>query len=138
MCSRTEAKIASKEAMEEEVFTVDSTGHTRFAKEVHNAVFNEAEDGHPSRFQRELKKAFYSTFGKWFFGGGAVIMIGLVSIYFQVQENTQALSEGGRYTEADAIQDGRLQESRDARQDEDIQNLRDEINRKLDILLERL
>jgi len=101
-------------------------------------VFEDGVDGSPSRFQRELKKGFYQTFGKWFFGGGAIILLGLAGLYFQVQDHEEQLTEGGRYTEEDAIQDDRLQEARDARQDEDIQNLREEINNKLDQIIDRL
>ena len=138
MCTPNEIKKESEKAIEEVLFQPDTQGHTRFAREVHNAVFEEGQGGEPSRFQREMRKGFYQTFGKWFFGGGAVMLIGLVGIYFQVQENTEALQEGGRYTESDAIEDNRLQGERDARQDEDIQNLREEINGKLDFLINRL
>lgn len=145
MCTQEQAKQASEEAVKELLFTTDTQGHTLFAREVHNAVFEDGINGEPSRFQRELKKAFYSTFGRWFFTGGAVIFLGLAGLYFQVRDNTERLSEGGRYTEEDAIQDNRLQESRDARQDQDIQNLREEtndkfdtINNKLDQLIQRL
>ena len=138
MCSKEEAKKASKEAIEEELFTPDQHGHTRLTREVHDAVFADGENGQESRFAREIRKIFYSTFGKWFFGGGAAILIALAGLAFQVRQNTAALEEGGRYTENDAIQDNRLQEQRDARQDEDIQNLREEINNKLDQIINRL
>lgn len=145
MCTREEAKQAATNAVEETLFTPDNQGHTRFAREVHDAVFEDGVNGEPSRFQRELKKAFYATFGRWFFTGGAVILLALAGLYFQVKENTNRLSEGGRYTEEDAIEDGRLQESRDERQDQAIQDLREETNskfdtidRKLDQLIQRL
>jgi len=138
MCSEHEAKRASEQAIEDVLFTPDPQGHTRFGREVHDAVFEDGPNGTPSRFQRELKKGFYQTFGKWFFGGGAVILLAVAGIYFQVQDHEERLSEGGRYTEEDAIEDSRLQEQRDARQDEDIQNLREEINRKLDQIINRL
>lgn len=127
---------AIKEIVEDTVFNhKDQHGNSRFAREVHEAVF----DGHgndESRFQKELRTAFYGTIGKWFVGGGLVIILGLANIYFQVNNNTKQLEEGGRYTESDALEDLRIQESRDARQDEDIQNLRNEINQKLDRILE--
>ena len=138
MCSKEEAKQAANEAVEESLFTKDSNGHNRFGREVHDAVFADGKNGNPSRFQTELKKAFYNTFGKWFFGGGAVVLLALAGMYFQLQQNTEAIEEGGRYTENDAIEDNRLQESRDARQDEDIRDLRNEINAKLDQIIDRL
>ena len=130
-------KLSNRE-IEDALFKPDATGHTRFAREVHDAVFEDGPGGTPSRFQRELKKGFYQTFGKWFFGGGALTIFALAGIYYQVQSHEEMLGEGGRYTQSDAIEDNRLQERRDARQDEDIQNLREEINKKLDILINRL
>jgi hypothetical protein len=138
MTSPHDIKKETEKAIEETLFLPDPQGHTRFGREVHDAVFEDGSDGSPSRFQRELRKGFYQTFGKWFFGGGAVVLLGLSGLYFQVQEHEEKLSEGGRYTEADAIEDSRLQEQRDARQDEDIQNLRVEINTKLDQIINRL
>ena len=137
MCSKEEAKTAANDAIEETLFTPDVNGHTLFARQVHDAVFEEGAHGEPSRFQRELRKGFYNTFGKWFFGGGALLIVAVAGMYFQLQSNTKTLEEGGRYTENDAIEDKRLKEARDQRQDEDIQNLREEINKKLDILLTR-
>ena len=138
MCSKEETKQAANEAVEETLFTPDASGHTRFGREVHDAVFEEGLNGEPSRFQRELRKGFYDTFGKWFFSGGALALIALAGMYFQLQNHEEQLTEGGRYTEADAITDSRLQEARDSRQDEDIQNLREEINGKLDQIIDRL
>lgn len=138
MCSKEETKKAANDAVEELLFTPDANGHTRFGREVHDAVFMDGAGGQPSRFQREIKKAFYSTVGKWLIGGGIAIIIPLVSIFFQVKQNTEALDQGGRYTETDALEDARLQEARDSRQDEDIQNLREEINGKLDKIIDRL
>lgn len=145
MCTKEEAKEATNKAVEELLFTPDVNGHTRFGREVHDAIFEDGNGGGPSRFQRELKKAFYTTFGKWFFGGGAIILLGLAGLYFQVNQHEEILTEGGRYTEADAIQDNRLQESRDARQDQDIQDLRSDVNdgfrdvnNKLDRIIDKL
>lgn len=138
MCSKEETKKAANEAVEELLFTPDANGYTRFGREVHDAVFMDGSGGEPSRFQREIKKAFYSTVGKWLVGGGIALIIPLVGIYFQVQQNTEAIDQGGRYTETDALEDARLQEARDSRQDEDIQNLREEINSKLDKIIDRL
>lgn len=115
----------------------DEQGNSRFQREVHNAVFN-GKDGRESRFQRELRAAFYGTIGKWLVGGGLLIIFSLANIYFQVNQNTRQLSEGGRYTEADAIEDLRIQEARDQRQDEEIRNLREEINGKLDQIINQL
>lgn len=134
----TESYKEAVKAIDDTLFTPDVHGNTRFAREVHDAVFNDDGVGRESRFQRELKKAFYGTIGRWLIGGGMVLIFALAGIYFQVETNSKALEEGGRYTEADALKDLRLQESRDARQDEDIQNLRLEINGKLDTILDRL
>jgi len=138
MSNEQDTKRAIEKAIEETLFVPDLQGHTRFAREVHEAVFEDGINGSPSRFQRELKKGFYQTFGKWFFGGGVLFVFSLSGMYFQMQENTKTLQEGGRYTQEDAIEDDRLQEARDARQDKDIQNLRLEINGKLDKIIERL
>ena len=131
-------KDVAVKAVEETLFKTDINGHNRFGREVHDAVFEDGPDGGPSRFQRELKKAFYSTFGKWFFTGGAVIIVGFAGMYYQLQSNTEQINEGGRYTESDAIEDRRIQEARDQRQDEDYQILRQEINAKLDQIISRL
>ena len=138
MPMKDDTKQAAHEAVEESLFRPDSNGHTRFSREVHDAVFEEGPNGSPSRFQRELKKGFYNFFGKWFFTGGAAILLLIAGLYYQVQEHEEQLSEGGRYTEQDALEDGRLQEQRDSRQDEDIQNLREEINSKLDRIIDQL
>ena len=129
MSTPDETKKVAVEAVEETLFKPDPNGHTRFGREVHDAVFEDGTNGSPSRFQRELKKGFYQTFGKWFFGGGAVILLGLAGMYYQLQDHEEQLSEGGRYTETDAIEDRRIQESRDQRQDEDISRIEDVINR---------
>lgn len=137
MCTKKEAKTAANEAVEELLFTPDHNGHTRFGREVHDAVFNTDGSGE-SRFQRELKKAFYASVGKWLIGGGIVMISALTATYLQVQQNTDAINEGGRYTEADAIEDNRLQEGRDSRQDAEIQLLREETNDKFDTINNKL
>lgn len=145
MCTKAEAKEAAHEAIEESLFTPDVRGHTRFGREVHDAVFEDGDTGEPSRFSRELKKAFYQTFGRWFFFGGAAVILAIAGLYYQIQDHEEQLNEGGRYTEADAIEDSRQQENRDQRQDIEIQSVREEtsndldaINRKLDQLIQRL
>ena len=134
MCTPEETYKEANKAVNDVLFTPDNAGHTRFAREVHDAVFEEGVNCEPSRFQRELKKGFYQTFGKWFFGGGALVLLALAGMYFQLRENTEAIDEGGRYTEQDAIEDNRLQEGRDTRQDEDIRDLREETNEKFDTI----
>lgn len=134
MCTQEEARKASEEAVEDVLFKPDAQGHTRFGREVHDAIFEADGHGNESRFQRELRKAFYTTFGKWFFGGGAAILLGLALLYFQVQDHEERLAEGGRYTQEDAIEDTRIQENRDNRQDEAIDNLREETNDKFNII----
>lgn len=116
-------------AIEETLFKPDAMGYTRFAKETHDAVFEEGVHGEPSRFQRELKKGFYNTFGRWFFAGGALVLLALAGGYYQLQDHEEQLTEGGRYTEEDALEDRRIQEGRDQRQDEDMARLEDVINR---------
>lgn len=131
--------IASiKKIVEDTVFNhKDQHGNSRFVREVQEAIFDGYGDTE-SRFQKELRTAFYSSIGKWLVGGGLVLFLGLANIYFQVNQNTKSLEEGGRYTENDALEDLRIQENRDARQDEDIQNLRQEINQKLDQIINKL
>ena len=134
MCTKDEAKKASEKAIEETLFLADGNGHTRFAKEVHSAVFEEGEQGEPSRFQRELKKAFYQTFGKWFLGGGVAILLGLAGIYYQVENNTERIEEGGRFTQEEF---DTYREAEDAKDETDRQRL-DRIENKLDTIISNL
>lgn len=138
MCSPEETRNESVKAIKETLFTPDSHGITRFQREVHDAVFADGDNGQPSRFQRELKKAFYSSVGKWLVGGGIAIIIGGAFLYFQVQQNTEALGANRLYTYEDSIEDKRLQEARDARQDEAMISGFTSINQKLDRLIESL
>ena len=144
MCTREEAYEEATRAVNDTLFTPDPQGHTRFAREVHDAVFDES-NGKDSKLAREMTKVFYQLFGRWFFFGGAAVLVALGGLYYQIQDHEEILSEGGRYTENDAIEDRRLQEGRDSRQDEDIQELRTDtneqfrnINEKLDTLINRL
>lgn len=126
------------DAVEEVLFKdMDKSGNTRFAREVHDAVFNSSSGGE-SRFQRELADFFYGRLGKWLLGGGIVVITSGGILAYQVQQHNKVIGEQAIYTRADAVEDNRLQEGRDLRQDQDVQQLRQEVNSKLDIIIERL
>ena len=73
-------------------------------KAVEHVLFEEKENG-KSRFENELENAFFKSVGKWIVGGGLLVVISMVGIYYQVKQNTDAINEGGRYTQEEADRD---------------------------------
>ena len=106
-------------------------------KQAHQAVedvlFNE-EDGKENRFEKELKKAFYSAFGRWFLTGGALMVLAVAGIYFQVSANTERIEEGGRFTQEEFDV---YRAAEDAKDTTDRERL-DRIEDKLDDIINKL
>lgn len=134
MVDPKDIKKVAIQAVEETLFEADSNGHNRFGREVHDAVFEDGKDGGPSRFQRELKKAFYQTFGKWFLGGGVAVCLGLAGIYYQVETNTERIEEGGRFTQEEFDVYRAAEDAKDSTDRERLNRIED----KLDAIIDRL
>lgn len=92
---------------------------------VEDVLFKEDSSG-TSRLGKEMNKHFYNTIGKWLIGGGFFILIGLAGAYYQIQYNTDLIEEGGRYTQEEADRDNI-----------NFQRQIDEMNRKLDVIIEQ-
>jgi len=76
--------------------------------QTHNAVEDllfKKDDSGVSRFEREVKSAFFSGIGKWVMSGGVAVIVLLAGIYYQVQNNSNLIDEGGRYTQEEADRD---------------------------------
>ena len=132
MCTKSETKDAVREVLHEQ----NDDGETMIGKEVNRHVdkrFNELIRYMNMRFAIPALITAFIFGGLWYTLQGRITSV------------EKVLDEGGRYTEDDAIEDNRLQEGRDARQDAEIQALREEtsnqfrtINSKLDRLTEYL
>jgi len=119
MCNKEE----TKQAVHEVIFETNEDGETYIGREVNRHVDHKATEIVSQltlRFGIPFIALVFASAGAWY------------TLRADVADNTEALQEGGRYTENDAIQDQRLQEGRDSRQDEEIANLRQDTNVRLD------
>jgi len=78
--------------------------YNQAVKAVEHVLFEEEHDG-KNRFEREIESAFFKSMGKWIAGGGILVIVSLVGIYYQVQNNSEQINEGGRYSQEEADRD---------------------------------
>lgn len=106
MCSKEETYKQSAKAVEDVLFQKDETGQTRFGREI---------DTHLN-----------TRVGKWLFSGGFIAIIFLAGLYYRIEQNTNLIQEGGRYTQEEADVDNA-----------NFQRQLNDVNKKLDIIIEQ-
>jgi hypothetical protein len=95
MCTKEEAYSESVKAVEDVLFTK------------HNGK---------TKLETEMESAIYRSVGKWFLYGGVLIVLSVASLYYTnrqellevrqlAEKNTEAINEGGRYTQEEADRD---------------------------------
>lgn len=75
--------------------------YTEAVKAVNDVLFTK-KDG-KTRLEREMESAVYQALGKWLIGGGIMVIVFFVGIYYRVQANSEKVDNALSHDQAALI-----------------------------------